>query len=75
MGSFWKGLARAFTVPRAVRAKLNANPITAVAKAALKQELGNVIVSTVGKNVSDPAAASAISEALGHVIGKTGIFD
>jgi hypothetical protein len=73
--NFFKGLARAFTIPKATRAKLAANPITPIVQGILATELQAAIVSTVNKNVNDPAAASAITDALGHAIGSTGIFN
>jgi hypothetical protein len=73
--NFLHGLARAFTIPKATRVKLAANPITPIVQGILASELTTVIESTVSKNVSDPAAASAITDALGHAIGSTGIFN
>ncbi len=73
--NFLKGLARMFTVPKAVRAKLDANPLAPVVKGALADELGTAIHTAVANNVKDPAAAAAIAEALGHAVSSTGIFD
>ena len=72
---FLKGLARMFTIPKATRAKLNANPLAPVVKVALANELGTAINMAVGKaGVSGPAA-DAITEALNHVVSATGILD
>jgi len=75
MGSFLKGLARMFTIPRAVRQKLNANPLAPVVKTALANELSTVINTTVSQHVSDPQAAAAITAGIGHAVDSTGIFD
>lgn len=75
MGSFLKGLARMFTIPAVVRAKLKANPLAPVVKTTLANELSSVISSTVSQHVIDPEQAAVVTTALGHVLASTGIFD
>ena len=72
MNSFFKGIARAFTIPRADRKKIDNSPAIQAVLPFILSEAGTVISQGVDKNISDPAAnaavKSAIASLLSHVI-------
>lgn len=70
--SFLHGIARAFTVPKAVRQKINANPLAPIVKVALSNELGALIGSAVDHNVSDPSINEAIKNEITSLVSASG---
>lgn len=74
MKNFWHGLARLFTFPSSLRARIAANPLTAEVKQGLATELESAIAGAISKKVSDPAAQQVLSAALGHAIDMTGLL-
>lgn len=73
MNNLFRAIARAFTVPRAVRNQLDANPVVQGAKAVLLPGLLNDLADGIDSRVSDPAAAALIKAELGHLIQSSGI--
>ncbi len=73
--NIFKAIGRMFTLPKTVRESLADNPIASLAKSALENELAVLIPSTVSKYVGNPIAAQAITDALGHAVASTGIFE
>lgn len=71
--SILHGLARAFTIPRAVRNQLNALPLASVEKQLLVADIQAAAAGIVAQHVSDPTAQAAINAAVGHAIAMTGI--
>jgi hypothetical protein len=67
-------LARMFTVPRAVRKQLSANPLVGVAKTVVASEVQTALQAAVTKNVSDPTQAALVMTALTAAINSTGVF-
>ena len=73
--SFFHGLARAFTVPRSVRNKIDNNPLAMAAKNALLADLLNGVSSAVDKQVSPGSDLNAaIKTELGLALQQTGVL-
>ena len=71
---FLHGLARAFTVPRAVRAKINASPLAPVVKGVLAADLDAAISQAVDKSIADPSLAGAAKVEITSLLQATGLF-
>lgn len=70
---FSRGLARMLTIPRAIRNRVNANPIDNAIKDALLADAQAAIEQAVDRNILNPVANQAIKDELGHVLAATGI--
>ncbi len=71
-------LVRMFTLPKKQRdglKKVAANPAVAAALPALQNTIVNSLPSFVSQHVTDPSAATLITELLGTAIGNSGLFD
>lgn len=68
------GLARALTVPKAVRAQIDANPLTSLAKSALESDLAAAVAGAIDKHISDPALADAAKREAGALLSATGLL-
>jgi hypothetical protein len=69
--NFLRGLARAFTVPRAIRAKINANPLVAAAIPTVVDKLQGTIDAHFG---ADHASADALNALLIQALQHTGVI-
>ncbi len=73
--SFFHGLARAFTIPRAVRNKIDNNPLASAAKNILLSDLLNGISAAVDKQVAPGSDLNAaIKTELGLTLQQTGVL-
>ena len=72
--NFLHGLARMFTVPRAVRNQLADNPLAPAIKTILADEMSVAVSSAVANRLTDPTQAAAVNAAIGHAIDMTGVF-
>jgi len=71
--NIFKGIGRAFTVPRAVRKQLDSNQVVQGVKGALLPGLLNDLADGIDSRVSNPEAAALIKAELGHLIQSSGI--
>ena len=71
--SFFSGLARAFTVPKSIRAKLDANPLAPLVKGVIANELGAAINAVVEKNVPAELQDAAKNE-LVALVNNSGLL-
>ena len=71
--NIFKAIGRMFTVPRATRNALNANPVVQASKAVLLPAVISSLAATVDANISDPTAAALVKAELGSLIQSSGI--
>lgn len=69
----FKAIGRMFTVPRAQRAKFDANPEVQAVKPLLVGGLASAIAGAVDQHVSDPTANELIKAELGHLLQSSGL--
>lgn len=73
MNAFLKGIGRMFTVPKSVRAELDANPEVQVVKAAVLPAAIEALSGAIDQKVSDPTANALIKAEIGHLLQSSGI--
>ena len=71
--SFGHGIARAFTIPRAVRDDVAKNPIVSIAKPLAEQYVKDAVAKTLMINLK-PDEAAAANAAISSAIDMTGVF-
>lgn len=71
--SFFKGIARMFTIPRAVRSQIDLSPLGLMGKQVLIGDLTTALNSVIDKDVADKTVADALKAAVPHILSLVGL--
>lgn len=69
----FKWLARMFTIPAAVRHKIDGNPLVQTFAPAIYADIMTAVDASIAKNISDPTVAAAVKTAIGLALEHVGI--
>lgn len=68
--NFFKGISRAFTLPRATRDQIDHSQIIQEALPFIRSEVASAIISSVNGNVHNPAEADLLAGALQKAVDQ-----